>query len=246
MDQAAFAVEAKVEETHWWFAGRRLLFASLIGSAQLRPDAKVVDIGTGTGANLRLLRDIGFHDVIGIDPSEEAMRWCAQKGLGSVRRGDIRAIPLSDSSVDLVLATDVIEHVDEETVALSEIRRILRPRGIALITVPAFQSLWGLQDERSHHYRRYRLRPFIRRLKDSGFDVEKAFYFNYLLFIPIYLARKVISAFRVKLASENELNNFLLNRLFAAIFRIDVSTAPHLRLPFGVSILAVVRRPGAQ
>lgn len=88
MDQAAFAAEARIEATHWWFVERRRLFASLLGKCELPAEAQVVDIGTGTGANLRLLRDLGFKNVTGVDPSADAARWCSEKGLGDVRFGD--------------------------------------------------------------------------------------------------------------------------------------------------------------
>lgn len=243
MDPSVFLVEAKIEETHWWFVQRRRLFADLIRKAKIPLDAEVVDVGTGTGANLRLLRQMGFTGVTGIDPSEEAARWCAEKGLGTVRTGDLCALPLPDASVDLVLATDVIEHVAEDGRAVAEIRRVLRPGGTALITVPAFPSLWGLQDVKSHHFRRYRMAPLVRLLESAGLVIEQRFHFNYLLFAPIYVARQVINLLDVKLGSENEVNNPVVNRLLNLVFRLDVTTAPLLRPPFGVSILALVHRP---
>lgn len=142
-----------------------------------------------------------------------------------------------------MIATDVIEHVDADQVALAEIYRILRPGGTVLFTVPAFPSLWGLQDIVSHHYRRYRMKPFLNLLNDTNFQVVTKFYFNYLLFVPIFLARQVLRIFRIDLNSENEVNNPLLNRLLGWIFRFDVMTAPYLQPPFGVSILALARRP---
>ncbi len=243
MDSSVFLVEAKIEETHWWFVQRRRLFADLIRKSKIPLDAEVVDVGTGTGANLRLLKQMGFARVTGIDPSEDAARWCAEKGLGTVRTGDLCALPLADSSVDLVLATDVIEHVSEDARAVAEIHRVLRPGGTALITVPAFPSLWGLQDVKSHHYRRYRMAPLVRLLKGAGLTIEQRFHFNYLLFAPIYAARQIINLLDVKLGSENEVNNPVLNRLLGAVFRLDVTTAPLLKPPFGVSILALVHRP---
>jgi SAM-dependent methyltransferase len=244
MDRSIFLTEAKVEATHWWFVERRRLFAALIRKAGISLSASVVDVGTGTGANLRLLKQMGFAQVAGIDPSEDAAHWCAEKGLGNVRAGDIRALPLADASVDLLLATDVIEHVAEDEQAVGEIRRVLRPGGSALITVPAFPSLWGLQDIKSHHYRRYRMRPFMRLLQRSGLVVDKSFYFNYLLFAPIYAARQVMKLWSIELDSENEVNNAVLNRLLGLVFWLDVTTAPFLTPPFGVSILALVHRPG--
>ena len=125
----------------------------------------------------------------------------------------------------------------------AEIRRVLRPGGTALITVPAFPSLWGLQDVKSHHYRRYRMAPFLRLIEQSGLVIEKKFHFNYLLFAPIYAARQVINLLDIKLGSENEVNSPALNRLLGLVFRLDVTTAPFIKPPFGVSILALVHRP---
>jgi len=243
LDQATFAAEAKIESTHWWFVERRRLFAALIRACKLPVDARVVDIGTGTGANLRLLKQLGFANVTGIDPSDEAARWCAEKGLGDVQFGDVRALPIPDQSVDMVIATDVVEHVDDDQRAVSEIYRVLRPGGIVLFTVPAFPSLWGLQDEVSHHYRRYRMGPFLRMLDKAKFQVTKNFYFNYILFVPIFLARWLIRVLKIRLASENEVNSPLLNFLLGVVFTLDVTTAPYFRPPFGVSILAMARRP---
>jgi SAM-dependent methyltransferase len=243
MDPSVFLVEAKIEATHWWFVERRRLFADLIRKSRIPLDADVVDVGTGTGANLRLLKEMGFTRVTGIDPSETAAHWCAEKRLGTVRTGDLCALPLADASVDLVLATDVIEHVAQDGKAVAEIQRVLRPGGTALITVPAFPSLWGLQDVKSHHYRRYRMAPFLRLIEQSGLVIEKKFHFNYLLFAPIYAARQVINLLDIKLGSENEVNSPALNRLLGLVFRLDVTTAPFIKPPFGVSILALVHRP---
>ena len=112
-----------------------------------------------------------------------------------------------------------------------------------MTTVPAFPSLWGLQDVKSHHYRRYRMAPFLRLIEQSGLVIEKKFHFNYLLFAPIYAARQVINLLDIKLGSENEVNSPALNRLLGLVFRLDVRTAPFIKPPFGVSILALVHRP---
>ena len=242
MDIAAYAVEADVEETHWWFAGRRKLFADELKRAGVPLDARVLDIGAGTGSNLRMLRDLGFTRVTGLDASDEAIRFCATKGLGAVRKGDICAMPFANASFDVILATDVIEHVDDDGRAAVEIARVLAPSGRALITVPAFQSLWGLQDRKAQHKRRYRMRPLLQLLGRHGMQIERSYYFNYLLFVPIWIARRMIDLFGLTLDSENQLNAPLVNRLLSFVFSLDVNTAGMLRVPFGVSILAVAKK----
>lgn len=243
MDSATFAVEAAVEESHWWFVGRRELFGREIARLGLEPSSRVVDVGTGTGAGLRLLRELGFSDVQGVDMSEDAIRHCALKNLGQVQKGDACALPFADASCDLVCATDVIEHVIDDARALDEISRVLRPGAHALLTVPAFASLWGLQDEKAHHKRRYRLSPLLAQVETAGMVPVRSYYFNYLLFAPIWMARQIIRLAAIQLNSENEMNAPAINRLLTALFRLDCLTAPYVRPPFGVSALVVARKP---
>lgn len=237
MDLATYAVEAQVEATHWWFVCRRELFAREIERLGLAPDARILDIGTSTGTNLRMLNDLGFADVTGLDFSAEAIRFCEQKGLGTVKQGDICAMPFADASFDLVLATDIIEHVDDDSQALAEIQRVLAPGGHVLITVPTFRSLWGPQDELAHHKRRYRLRPLLQLVETAGLRPQRSYYFNYILFVPIWLARRLLMILKPKIESENQINSPLINRVLTGVFGLDVRSAPVLHPPFGVSAL---------
>jgi ubiquinone/menaquinone biosynthesis C-methylase UbiE len=243
MESGAFAIEASVEEQHWWFVGRRELFAREIARLNLPSSSAVVDVGTGTGAGLRLLRDLGFAHVCGVDVSDEAIRYCALKGLGQVEKGDACTLPFPDGTKRLVCATDIIEHVDDDARALAEMARVLATDGYMLMTVPTFASLWGLQDDVAHHKRRYRLAPLLQKVKEVGLAPVRAYYFNYLLFAPIWVARQIIRLSTIRLESEAEVNSPAINCLLKAIFRLDCRTAPHLRPPFGVSALVIARKP---
>jgi SAM-dependent methyltransferase len=242
MEAAVYLHEAEREEHHWWFVGRRKLFARELCRAGVSHEARVLDVGVGTGANLRLLRDLGFSKVTGLDPSDDAIRHCAEKGFSRVQRGDVCSMPFADGSFDLVLATDVIEHVDDDDRAVAEIMRVLDPAGLALITVPAFQSLWGLQDRQSLHKRRYRLRPLVRLLRSHGLRVQRYYYFNYLMFVPVWLVRRLIDLLGLRLESESQINSPFINRTMSTLFAFDLRTAPVMRFPFGVSILAIAKR----
>jgi SAM-dependent methyltransferase len=242
MDIATYAMEAEAETTHWWFVGRRRLFAREIKKMSLPRTSRVLDVGTSTGANLRLLRDLGFHAIEGLDLSDEAIRICREKGLGPVRRGDVCGMPFADQSFDLLLATDIIEHVDDDAKGLHEIARVLRAGGKALITVPAFPMLWGLQDRIGQHKRRYRMRQLADRVAGAGFEIEVGYYFNFLLFLPILVGRKLIEIIRPQIQNELQVNSPLLNRAMLAIFSVDTAMAPILRVPFGVSILLVATK----
>lgn len=242
MEDSTYAIEANVEASHWWFVERRRLFGHLIADLGLPADANILDIGTGTGTNLRMLGDLGFTHYQGLDQSEAAVRWCAEKGYGRVTTGDVCRLPFADGAFDLVLATDIIEHVDDDVAALREIRRVLKPAGRALITVPAFMALWGIQDEVGQHKRRYRARELLTRAEAAGLRIFRKFYFNYILFLPIFFARKFLRLTRARIQNENQINSPLVNRLLRMVFRFDVWSAPYLHPPFGVSYLVVTGR----
>lgn len=244
MDTSTFDIEAAVEAGHWWFVGRRRLLADVLARHRLSTNLRVLDIGTSTGTNLRLLRDLGFGNRTGLDPSADAIRWCAEKGLGTVIQGDVCALPFDDGAFDLVFATDVIEHVEDDARAMSEIARVLVPGGSVILTVPAFPSLWGLQDVVSHHKRRYRMVGFTRVIDAAGLRRIETYHFNYLLFAPIWLARQLIRLLRIPLKSENQVNNRWINRILTWVFGFDVRSARFVRPPFGVSILSVATKVG--
>jgi ubiquinone/menaquinone biosynthesis C-methylase UbiE len=245
MDQATYAVESEIEQTHWWFVVRRKLFRKTIEAMKLRSNAAILDIGTSTGSNLRMLREMAFTNFQGLDLNDDAIRWCAEKGLGAVKKGDICQLPFADAQFDLVLATDIVEHVEYDVQAMQEICRVLKPSGRAIITVPAFESLWGFQDTVSHHRRRYTRGELLDKLRASGCQAYQSYYFNFLLFVPIWTARQLIRIFKPKLESENQVNTPLINAVLKVIFSVDVACAGMLHVPFGVSIFALVGKDEA-
>jgi SAM-dependent methyltransferase len=242
MDLATYAAEAALEEEHWWYVGRRHLFSEMITTLDIPKDAPVLDVGTSAGTSLRMLRELGFQQVRGVDQSSYAIRLCEEKGLGGVDLGDICALPFADGSFDLVLATDIIEHVDDDLLALRELHRVLRPGGYLLLTVPTFSILWGLEDQVSHHKRRYRLPELINKMNQASFLPMKSFYFNYLLFIPILAVRLLTRLIKPNVGAEAEINTGWTNRILMPLFKFDVMTAPRVRPPIGVSALVLAAR----
>ena len=206
MDIAAYAVEAAIEADHWWYVGRRLLFSNIVKALGLPENADILDVGTSAGTNLRMLRDLGFVHVSGVDQSREAIRFCAEKGFGEVQLGNVCTLPFGDDRFDLILATDIIEHVEDDLAALCELDRVLRPGQHLLLTVPAFSLLWGLEDDVSHHKRRYRLPELLEKLRRANLIPVQHFYFNYLLFLPILATRFLMRIININVATEGELN----------------------------------------
>ena len=158
----------------------------------------VLDFGCGTGSFLKYLDRFGT--VSGVDSDPDAVAFCHERGRTEVRHVAPGApLPFADSSFDLVTTLDVIEHVADDIATLCELRRVLRPDGLALVAVPAFMFLWGDQDVISHHFRRYTARGLRSSLQIAGFRVTRTSYFNTWLFAPIAalrLARRPANAFR--------------------------------------------------
>ena len=239
MEQGVYDVEARVEAEHWWFRGRRQLFAAELRVLKVGMDAKFLDIGAGTGSNLRMLRQEGYRNVTGVDFNPLAIRYCLTKGFTSVLLGAATSLPFAEGQFDVVLATDTVEHIEDDQKALHEIHRILAPGGHAMIVVPAFPSLWGLQDDVAHHKRRYRMANLTEKIRSSGLQIRRSYYFNFLLFVPIWLVRQFNRIVGIKLASELEINSTGLNQLLFWTFALDVCMAPVLHPPFGVSIMMI-------
>lgn len=242
MDEAAYDVIAEVERTHWWYAARRqvlgaVLDAELDGRA---PGGLVLDIGCGTGAGFPVVARCGAP--VGMDPSERALRYAAERGYRHLVQADGTSLPFAAGAFEWVAALDILEHLDDRAAA-PEIRRVLAPGGRALVTVPAFPALWGPQDVAARHLRRYRRGELEQLLRDAGLELVRRTYINSLLAIPIYVARRLITLSGRRIESENTLHPGWANPVLRRIFAAEASVVPRFSLPFGVSLLLVVRRP---
>ena|SRR5947209_1439904 len=149
MDAALMKATLAVDEHHWWYRGRRRVIRAELDKLVLPPDARVLDAGCGSGRTLQELADYGT--VSGIELSEEAAELARARGIGEVRVGRLEELPWDDDTFDLITCLDVIEHTPDDVVALAELRRVCRPGGWLLVTVPAYQALWSLHDEANHH-----------------------------------------------------------------------------------------------
>jgi len=235
-----YTVEAEVAGSHWWFMGRRRLFSRLITALRPNDAWRVLEVGAGTGANLSVLAGLGVGQVLACDLSAEALR--CLRGRATLTQADATFLPFKSASIDLLLAADVIEHLDDDAGALREFVRVLRPGGHLILTVPAFHSLWGPQDIVAQHRRRYRRRPLLKLIRAAQLSVTTCFHFNYVLFAPIWIARKILLALRIRVTSENQINTSLVNWMMTRIFLADVDTAPTLKPPFGVSLCVVATK----
>jgi SAM-dependent methyltransferase len=244
MQQHTYAIMDRVEDKHWWFVGRRAILEtflrSIVGS---RPSTaakpRILDIGCGTGANLEMLSQFGSAE--GVDVSDDALEFCRRKGL-TVQKGLAETLPYADETFDITTALDVIEHLDDDIAGLKEMHRVTKTGGNALIFVPAFMWLWGVQDDISNHRIRYTKKQIVERLKQAGFTVERATYANFTFFAPILGGRTIMRITGVKPESENNINVSALNGLFGKIFSAERFVLDKFNFPFGVSIVISARK----
>lgn len=248
MQQHMYGIMRRVEESHWWYLGRRQIirsFVEAISRANKSPSGRneqlaILDVGCGTGANLEMLSEFG--EPSGVDVSAEAVAYCHERGFTHVNHGAAEAMPFEDETFQLVTALDVVEHLDDDVAVLKEMRRVLKPDGKILLFVPAFMFLWGVQDDVSNHRRRYTLGEFKRAVVQAGFEVERASYANITFFLPTLLGRLLMRATGIRPASEANITIESLNGVLGKILGAESYWLRHLNLPFGVSIVCVARK----
>lgn len=243
MREHTYPIMFRVEQSHWWYTGRRKILESFVEDicrrvTDRRP--RILDVGCGTGANLLMLSQYG--DAEGVDVSEDALAFCRERGLEKVKLGAGEELPYDDGTFDLVTALDVVEHMDDDLAGLREMRRVLRPGGRVLLFVPTFMFLWGLQDEVSNHRRRYRLSELRRVLEQAGFEIERTTYANITFFLPILLMRQLMRVTGIKAESENNINVSALNGVLGKLLGAESVVLRYMNIPFGVSGLCVAQK----
>jgi SAM-dependent methyltransferase len=187
VEEHAYQADWEMEETHWWFRSRRRVLWALVERAELRPSPRILDAGCGTGRNLAEFQRLGPAE--GIDFSSDAVQFCRRRGLEGVRQGVIEELPYEDGRFDLILATDVIEHLRDDGAALEELRRVAAPGASLIVTVPAYNWLWSHHDDAYHHYRRY-TRPLLRqRAAEHGWEPTLTTYFYSTMLAPVAAVR---------------------------------------------------------
>jgi SAM-dependent methyltransferase len=252
MQEHTYAIMRRAEQDHWWFTGRRQIIKSFLerlyrhrsedrsNAADQRPALNILDVGCGTGANLNMLSQFGKTE--GVDISAEALSFCRARGLQNVRQGEAEALPYEDKSFDLLTCLDVVEHLDDDLAGLREMARVVRRGGHALLFVPAFMFLWGVQDDISNHRRRYTLARLKAVVSEAGFKVERATYTNISFFFPILFGRLLMRATGLRPESENNLTIGFLNGLLGKLFGAESLALRYVNFPFGVSIICVARK----
>jgi SAM-dependent methyltransferase len=217
----------RLEAWHFWFVSRRELVASLL-RREVHAGETLLDVGCATGANLALVP--GSVRRLGVDIHIEGLT----RGM---LQGDAMSLPLQSSSVDAVLALDVLEHVDDDAM-LSEVARVLRRGGRLIATVPAVRALWSVRDEAAGHRRRYDRSTLRALLTRHGFRIRELRGFQFVL-LPLVLLSRVTRRKSVAARDFEDAPPRWLNRVLLAVNRVELHLPRFLRPPIGSSLALV-------
>jgi len=231
----------KIENEHWWFAARQKILWNFISkNFSLKSSSKILDVGCGTGA---ILDTFSKHfDAYGQDVSQQAVDFCKQRGLKNVFRGFLNELPSYLNNFDLVTAFDVVEHIDDDIGVLKQMSALLMPNGKVLVTVPAFQILWGAHDVVTHHKRRYTKRLLHSVFNQAGLEIERSSYFNFFLF-PLAVARRIQAKItNVDEAKDLDMPSPLVNQILRSVFETEKFILPTFNFPIGLSLIAIGKR----
>jgi len=229
----------EAEDRHWWYAGMRAISLALL-RPQLREPARILDAGCGTGRNLVALG--AFGAAFGVDLAPEAIDYCRERGVRSVR-GSVLALPFRADAFDLVTSFDVLYHrwVEDDRVAALELGRVLRPGGLLLVRVPALKLLWGAHDSAVHSRHRYGRQELAELLEQAGFEVLRTSYANFFLF-PLLLLRRSLDRLLRRQGSDLAFLPAPFEALFRSLLGLEARLLGVVSLPVGASLFALARR----
>ena len=231
------------EEHHWWFKSKADIVKELsnfyIGGID---NKKILDAGCGTSFLSKNISN-AINNIYNVDNCPISLDYSRKRGMPNVINADLNSLPFADGVFDVGICMDVIEHNQDDQRLVDELARVIKKDGVLIAAVPAMRSLWGPQDKKLGHYRRYGKDEF-KKLFEKDFTPLKISYFNFLLFLPMFLLRKIFNVFPniLKERDELDINNKFLNNFLYKIFSFEASLLKHVNFPVGVSLIAVARK----
>lgn len=228
------------EKTYWWHVGRlQIIKKELTRQIGSNRSLKILNIGCGTGGTVRMLENFG--EVVNVDASDEAIKFMKKNGFKNSIKVEGIDLPFKTATFDVICAFDVLEHIDKDTEAMREWRRVVKPGGKIVLTVPAYQWLWSGHDVSLHHYRRYtakQLRSIAQIVNLRPLKLTYAIVFSFVLVAGFRLLTKISGKQSTEESSYVELPS-AVNKLFTKLLFIEADLHRILKFPFGTSVLAV-------
>jgi SAM-dependent methyltransferase len=229
-----------VEDEYWWYRGRRRIVVDVVAGLPLPPQPQILDAGCGSGRNMVELSEFGT--AVGLEPSPRGAEVARARRVGEVVVATIDKMPFDASRFDIITCLDVLEHIEDDREALRELRRVARPGGVLLITVPAYPRLWSSHDELNRHYRRYTRPELLSRAVVAGWRPLRTTHFNALL-LPVAAAWRLGERLRrgpAPATSELQRTPAALNWLLEQPLRAEAALLRSgRRIPAGLSLVGI-------
>lgn len=228
----------EAEKKHWWHIAKRKLATTLLENyVNLGKAPKILDIGCGTGGITLAMEKFGT--TWGIDNSPLAIKFCKKNGLKNIKLQSSSKTSFPKSKFDVVTVLDVLEHVDDQA-TMAEIYRVLKPGGVVIITVPAYQWMWSKRDEALQHKRRYNSQTLRKLLESHKFKVKKLSYLYSFLILPV-LSWKIVKELTNKNHYEPDFKLKLpvFENIFSLLAQWERLVLPKMSLPAGLTVLAI-------
>ena len=233
------------EDSYWWYIGLRNLIFSYVNKLNLNYNGlRLLDCGCGTGG---LLEKCGHYKAIGMDISEEAIKFCNMRGLKKIAKASVSDVPFQNNSFDIITSMDVLYHnrVVNDLKALKEFYNILDKGGFLFLNLPAYDFMKSTHDEVVHTRERYTLMDLREKVKKAGFEIEMISYRNAFLFLPALLIRLIKKIFKQqnKGGSDLKATSGILNKMFTLILLVENKLIlSGMKFPFGLSIFCLARK----
>jgi SAM-dependent methyltransferase len=242
MNPAAYLEMAETESRHWWFSGRRAILSKMIERLDLPHNSKILEVGCGTGGNLQMLTRFGEVSALEMDENARAIASKKTNNCYDIRAGHCPdEIHFKDQRFDLICMFDVLEHIEQDTETLIAIKQLLAKNGRILMTVPAYQWLWGAHDEFLYHKRRYSVTQLRKKIVAAGLRPVKISYFNTILFPLAAIVRLKDKLLGNPSATGTSVPPATINKFLRTLLGAERFLLERINLPFGVSLLCVLK-----
>lgn len=248
MDKSVYERFLSLDERHFWRRAKRELVLQWLGEAlgESHPPLRLLDVG---GATSLVTRELSAHgEVTVVEPEASCVDLLAGDTRVRAVQGGLPGLPV-EGPFDVITLLDVLEHLDDDLGSLRELFSLLRPGGLLLLTVPAYQWMWSEHDVVLHHRRRYTLGRLTAVVRNSDFEILRSSYYTSLL-LPVMAAQRVASRVKPKRRAAGEHPEYdvkvpaaPLNTALSAAMRLERGLLGHARLPAGGAVIALCRRP---